>query len=324
MQRVELQPAAGVPDRAVQLASRDAGGDQPLQAPGEQLLQLLPHRRLPVLEVRAVAHGEACEEVVPVQADAALQRGGVLAGQQGLELAHVDVDRRGHQPDGRSRDHERRSHGRGRHRQGAPERPARLGLVGVRPQQVGDLFPGVLAAGDREQREQRDGFPGVERNRRAVTLDHRRPEQGQAQLVHAFPPPTDRIITVTVIRESPSHRHAFRNDPVPPCFYADHVGIRHDPENHMPQRTEGQRASETAQEPKGATAPDAAWQAPAGETAETSGADWDGSRAADDGSAGDHGGRGGTPGEGAERGERDRPAAGARATAPQVAGRDAR
>ena len=107
MQLVELQPAAGVPDRALQLAGRDAGGDQPLQAPGEQLLQLLPHRRLPVLEVRAVAHGEACEEVVPVQADAALQRGGVLTGQQGLELAHVDVDRRGHQPDGRSRDRER-------------------------------------------------------------------------------------------------------------------------------------------------------------------------------------------------------------------------
>jgi len=74
----------------------------------------------------------------------------------------------------------------------------------------------------------------------------------------------------------------------------------------MPQRTEGQRASETAQEPQGGTAPDAAWQAPAGETAETSGADWDGSRAADDGSAADQGGRGGTPGEGAERTGRPR------------------
>jgi serine phosphatase RsbU (regulator of sigma subunit) len=71
----------------------------------------------------------------------------------------------------------------------------------------------------------------------------------------------------------------------------------------MPQRTEGQRASETAQ-PRGATAPDAAWQAPAGETAETSGADWDGSRAAGDGSAADHGGLGGTLEEGAGRGER--------------------
>ena len=74
----------------------------------------------------------------------------------------------------------------------------------------------------------------------------------------------------------------------------------------MPQRTEGQRASETAQEPQGGTAPDAAWQTPAGETAETSGADWDGSRAADDGSAADQGGRGGTPGEGAERTGRPR------------------
>ena len=50
----------------------------------------------------------------------------------------------------------------------------------------------------------------------------------------------------------------------------------------MPQRTEGQRASETAQGPQGATAPDTAWQDPAGELEETSGAGWDGS-AADDG-----------------------------------------
>ena len=76
----------------------------------------------------------------------------------------------------------------------------------------------------------------------------------------------------------------------------------------MPQRTEGQRASETAQEPQGATAPDAAWQAPAGETAETSGADWDGS-AADDGNAADSnaadsGGQRGKRDERAETGER--------------------
>ncbi|MGH3272165.1 MAG: PP2C family protein-serine/threonine phosphatase [Trebonia sp.] len=71
----------------------------------------------------------------------------------------------------------------------------------------------------------------------------------------------------------------------------------------MPQRTEGQRASETAQEPQGGTAPDAAWQAPAGETAETSGADRDGS-AADHGSAADSGGQRGKRDERAEPGER--------------------
>ena len=68
----------------------------------------------------------------------------------------------------------------------------------------------------------------------------------------------------------------------------------------MPQRTEGQRASETAQGPQGATAPDTAWQDPAGELEETSGAGWDGSRAADDGSAADEGRRE----ERAEPGER--------------------
>ena len=59
----------------------------------------------------------------------------------------------------------------------------------------------------------------------------------------------------------------------------------------MPQRTEGQRASETAQGPQEAAAPDTTWQDPAGELEETSGAGWDGSRAAGDGSAADNGGR---------------------------------
>jgi serine phosphatase RsbU (regulator of sigma subunit) len=67
----------------------------------------------------------------------------------------------------------------------------------------------------------------------------------------------------------------------------------------MPQRTEGQRASETAQGPREATAPDTAWQDPAGELEGTSGAGWDGSRAAGDGSAADQSGR---------RGEREEPA----------------
>jgi len=69
----------------------------------------------------------------------------------------------------------------------------------------------------------------------------------------------------------------------------------------MPQRTEGQRASETAQESQGATAPDTAWQATAGELAGTDEAGWDGSPAEDgDG----RGGRRGKRDESAERGER--------------------
>jgi serine phosphatase RsbU (regulator of sigma subunit) len=43
----------------------------------------------------------------------------------------------------------------------------------------------------------------------------------------------------------------------------------------MPQRTEGQRASETAQESRGATAPDTAWQATADELEEADGAGLD-------------------------------------------------
>ena len=71
----------------------------------------------------------------------------------------------------------------------------------------------------------------------------------------------------------------------------------------MPQRTEGQRASETAQGPQEATAPDTAWQDPAGELGETSEAGWDGSRAADDGSAADNSSAADNGGRRAERAE---------------------
>ena len=71
----------------------------------------------------------------------------------------------------------------------------------------------------------------------------------------------------------------------------------------MPQRTEGQRASETAQGPREATAPDTAWQDPAGELGETSEAGWDGSRAADDGSAADNSSAADNGGRRAERAE---------------------
>ena len=45
VQRVELQPAAGVPGRPLQRALGDARRDQPLQPPGERLPELLAHRR---------------------------------------------------------------------------------------------------------------------------------------------------------------------------------------------------------------------------------------------------------------------------------------
>jgi len=69
----------------------------------------------------------------------------------------------------------------------------------------------------------------------------------------------------------------------------------------MPQRTEGQRASETAQESQGATAPDTAWQATAGELAGIDETGLDGSAAKDEDG---RGGRRGKRDESAERGER--------------------
>jgi len=86
VQGIELQPAPGVPGRALQVALGDAGRHQPLQAPCERLPQPFAHRGLPLLEVRAAAQDEAGQEVIPVQPDRLLQGPGVRPRDQRLEL----------------------------------------------------------------------------------------------------------------------------------------------------------------------------------------------------------------------------------------------
>jgi len=180
VQRVELKPAASVPGGPLERPVRDARRDQPLQPAGERLPELLAHRRLPLLEVRAAAQGEPSQEVVPVQPGRPLERRGVRPADQGVELADVDPDRGGVQGDRRPADDQPVAHRRGGHRQRAAQRRPSLGGVRLRPQQVGQLLAAVLAAGHREQREQRGRLPGVEGDRRAVAPHYWRTEQRQA------------------------------------------------------------------------------------------------------------------------------------------------
>src|SRR5580698_1733108 len=151
MQRIEREPALSMPGRAVQFTGGYALGDQPLQPAREYLPQLFADRALPVLVVRAAAHGEACQEVVTIQLDRPLQRSGVRTRDQVLEVTHVDGDVPGPERDGRPANRQRGTHDRGGHRQRAPQRCTRLLAVGVWPQQAGQLLAAVLAAGDGEQ-----------------------------------------------------------------------------------------------------------------------------------------------------------------------------
>jgi hypothetical protein len=93
VQRVKLQPAPRVDGRALEFAGHDAGRDQSLQPPRERLPELIGHRRLPLLEARAPAHGKPGQEVIPVQRHRLLQRRRVRPRDQPLEVAHVDLHR---------------------------------------------------------------------------------------------------------------------------------------------------------------------------------------------------------------------------------------
>jgi hypothetical protein len=64
-------------------------------------------------------------------------------------------------------------------------RPLALSASG---QRVDELLAAVLAAGHGEQRQQRDGLPGIEGDRGAVACHGRRAEQRQPQLRHRPPP----------------------------------------------------------------------------------------------------------------------------------------
>ena len=182
VQWVELQPAPGVPGSALERAVRHAGRDQPLQPAGERLPELLAHRRLPFLEVRAAAQGEPGQEVVAVQLHRPLERRRVRPRDQGLELAHVDPDGGKIEGHGRPADDQPVAHRGGGHRQRAPQRRPSLDAVRLGPEQVGQLIAAVFAAGHREQRQQRRRLPGVEGDRCAVPPDDWRPEQGQAEI----------------------------------------------------------------------------------------------------------------------------------------------
>jgi hypothetical protein len=107
----------------------------------------------------------------PVQLNRLLQRRGVRSRDQPGELADIDPDLVGLEAHGGPADGQAGAHDRRRDRQRAPQRGPPLGTVGLRPEQVDELLTAVLTAGDREQRQQGGGLPGIEGHRDAIALD---------------------------------------------------------------------------------------------------------------------------------------------------------
>jgi hypothetical protein len=69
-------------------------------------------------------------------------------------------------------------------RQGAPQRPARPGLVVFRPQQRRQRVAAVALLGNSQVRQQRNRFAGIDVDWRAVVLNTRWAEQKQLQVRH--------------------------------------------------------------------------------------------------------------------------------------------
>ncbi len=183
MQPVERQPPLGERHGLGGSPGRGQRGDQPVE--GE--LQLGPQLRrggpLPVVEDDAVAQAEPGQEVVAVQGDGArqrLDRPPPLPGRRGQRAEPADVHRVvvDVQPSGGAVDHEEPPTQRGAQRgeRAAQRRPPAV-AAGVRPEQVGDQLAAVHAAADGQVGQHRRRLARVDRQRRTVHLDPRRPQE---------------------------------------------------------------------------------------------------------------------------------------------------
>ncbi len=176
VQRVEVEPAAGVRERGRPVARRLARLHEPAEHRGELASQPVRLAALPVLERGRVPEAEALEEVAPEHG------GGLLERIRGRERAEaVDVDRQ------RGAAHQRHPlPGRldrvgpdrpSQRRERAPERAARMLGVVVGPQQLGEDVTRARTVGEREVGEQRERLAGIERDGRSVAPHLRRPQQ---------------------------------------------------------------------------------------------------------------------------------------------------
>ena len=176
VERIEREPPAGIRDCAYRVALLMG---EPLERAPELLPERLGLGRLPLVELHAVAEGEAREEVRAVDVH---RLGETARGEKRAKALHVAVDpvaiERHAQPIGRDvlaaeRGPERR------------ERPAQCAarplVIRVRPEQPGEPVAPLGVAGYGEVRKERDRLARVGLDRLSVALDTRRAEEEHAQ-----------------------------------------------------------------------------------------------------------------------------------------------
>src|SRR5438874_10026352 len=182
VQRVDREPALRVVDGRSEIAL--ALGAR--REAGERIAILRAERvalgGLPVVELRAVAEGEALEEVAAIQTDRVVEASLTY---RAAELGHIDGEVPAVQIDRVTVALEPAiAECRAEHRERPAERAAGLLVVGIRPEQCREGRPSLWLGRYRKIGEERRRLPGVGLDRGAADLDARRTEQANTQPAH--------------------------------------------------------------------------------------------------------------------------------------------
>ncbi len=182
VERVEGEAAGRGIDGGRDVAAAFGDVGKPVQHGGDAALGRDRPGGTPVVELRAVAEREAREERAAGEVGRRREDARVVRGRGMLDGDEVDVDRVVEGDDGSVDPQPSVAQGGSQHGQRPPERAAGRLVVGVGPEEGGELVARVWAALDREDGEDRERLARVDHDRRAVDRHDERPE-------HADPEP---------------------------------------------------------------------------------------------------------------------------------------
>lgn len=173
MKRIELQPSAGVLERAGRIALRIQPVDEPIEDRAQLTGDPPGLQRLPVVEGDAVPEPEPREQLTAVEPGRLGERAGLVSGGELTETGDVEADvgrvernRLAHDEDVRSGERVAK-----RRERSTKSRACTLRLD-LGPEERGESVTAMCASLERQEREQRNRLARVDRERLPVDLHH--------------------------------------------------------------------------------------------------------------------------------------------------------